>query len=95
MRQPQTVTQTGTLLSVEDLSKAEAVAQQFQVLERLGISEDDALRLVEIWGDLLVPLRRTVSSTVHSSNGITPSSRQVAMTPSHAPAWAFDVVVQR
>ena len=46
------------LLSVEDLSHPEAVAQQFQVLERLGISEDDALRLVEIWGDLLRPLRR-------------------------------------
>src|SRR5437868_4048778 len=46
------------LLSVEDLSHNPAVAQQFQVLERLGISEDDALRLVEIWGDLLGPLRR-------------------------------------
>src|SRR3982074_1270205 len=44
------------LLSAEDLSKAESVADQFQVLQRLGISEDDALRLVEIWGDLLDPL---------------------------------------
>ena len=42
-----------------------------------------------------MPLRRTVSSTVHSSNGITPSSRQVAITPSQAPDWACDVVVQR
>ena len=42
-----------------------------------------------------MPLRRTVSSVVHSSNGITPSSRQVAMTPSQAPDWACDVVVQR
>jgi len=47
------------LLTVEDLSHGEeAVAQQFQVLQRLGISEDDSLRLVEIWGDLLGPLRR-------------------------------------
>src|SRR5919109_3882228 len=46
------------LLSAEDLSKSESVAEQFRVLERLGISEDDALRLVEIWGDLLAPLRR-------------------------------------
>ena len=41
------------------------------------------------------PLRRAVSSGVHSSNGITPSSRQVAITPSQAPGWACDVVVQR
>src|SRR5919109_3117278 len=40
------------LLSAEDLSKSESVAEQFQMLQRLGISEDDALRLVEIWGDL-------------------------------------------
>src|SRR2546427_6491474 len=46
------------LLSAEDLSRASAVAHQFQVLQRLGISEDDALRLVEISGDLLAPLRR-------------------------------------
>src|SRR3982074_1320230 len=46
------------LLSAEDLSRVKAVADQFQVLQRLGISEDDALRLVEIWGDLLEPLRR-------------------------------------
>src|SRR2546423_13444881 len=46
------------LLTVEDLSKVQAVADQFQVLQRLGISEDDAMRLVEIWGDLLGPLRR-------------------------------------
>ncbi|HET9849364.1 MAG TPA: hypothetical protein VFR68_12525, partial [Candidatus Dormibacteraeota bacterium] len=46
------------LLSVEDLTHAADVADQFRVLERLGISEDDALRLVEIWGDLLAPLRR-------------------------------------
>src|ERR671937_2476089 len=46
------------LLSAEDLSKAETVAEQFQMLQRLGISEDDALRLVEIWGDLLPTLRR-------------------------------------
>src|SRR4030088_1289008 len=46
------------LLGSEDLSKAESVADQFQVLQRLGISEDDALRLVEIWADLLEPPRR-------------------------------------
>src|SRR5207237_4845624 len=46
------------LLSAEDLSGMETVAAQFQILQRLGISEDDAIRLVEIWGDLLVPLRR-------------------------------------
>jgi len=46
------------LLSAEDLIGVETVAEQFQVLQRLGISEDDAIRLVEIWGDLLVPLRR-------------------------------------
>ena len=49
------------LLTVEDLSKVRAVADQFQVLQRLGISEDDAMRLVEIWGDLLAPLRRIQS----------------------------------
>src|SRR5437667_5541884 len=46
------------LLSAEDLSGLETVATQFEVLERLGISEDDAIRLVEIWSDLLIPLRR-------------------------------------
>jgi len=46
------------LLSVEDLSGGETVAEQFHVLQRLGISEDDSIRLVEIWGDLLPPLRR-------------------------------------
>jgi hypothetical protein len=46
------------LLNGEDLSRAESVAAQFQILQRLGISEDDALRLVEIWSDLLDPLRR-------------------------------------
>src|SRR3989441_8736874 len=46
------------LLSADDLTGVETVAEQFQVLQRLGISEDDAIRLVEIWGDLLVPLRR-------------------------------------
>ncbi len=40
------------------------------------------------------PLRRAVSSGVHSSNGITPSSRQVAITPSHAPMCAGVVTVQ-
>ena len=46
------------LLSAEDLSRAESTEEQFKVLQRMGISEDDALRLVEIWGDLLTPLRR-------------------------------------
>src|SRR3989440_6871513 len=46
------------LLSAEDLSRIQSVADQFQVLQRVGISEDDALRLVEIWSDLLDPLRR-------------------------------------
>src|SRR6266852_3570517 len=46
------------LLSPEDLSRAESTEQQFKVLQRTGVSEDDALRLVEIWGDLLTPLRR-------------------------------------
>src|SRR3989440_5648878 len=46
------------LLNAEDLSGASDVTDQFQVLQRLGISEDDALRLVEIWSDLLEPLRR-------------------------------------
>ena len=41
------------------------------------------------------PLRSAVCSGVHSSNGITPSSRQVAITPSQAPSWACDVAVQR
>src|SRR6202171_3919520 len=47
------------LLNAEDLSRAKTVGDQFQVLQRMGISEDDALRLGEIWGDLLEPLRRT------------------------------------
>src|SRR3989442_8351699 len=46
------------LLNAEDLSRATSVADQFQVLQRLGISEDDAIRLVEILGHLLGPLRR-------------------------------------
>ena len=46
------------LLSVEDFAKTESVAEDFEVLQRLGISEDDSLRLVEIWGDLLPPLRQ-------------------------------------
>jgi hypothetical protein len=47
-----------TLLSVEDLSHADDLQDQFKVLHRLGISEDDAMRLVEIWSELLGPLRR-------------------------------------
>src|SRR3979411_1054657 len=46
------------LLSEEDLGRAGTTEEQFKVLQRMGISEDDALRLVEIWGDLLDPLRR-------------------------------------
>src|ERR1700716_4184293 len=46
------------LLGAEDLSRAQTTEEQFKVLQRMGISEDDALRLVEIWGDLLDPLRR-------------------------------------
>jgi hypothetical protein len=46
------------LLSVEDLSLADSLAAQIKVLERMGISEDDATRLLEIWGDLLAPLQR-------------------------------------
>src|SRR5207247_8606153 len=46
------------LLSAEDLSGVQTVAEQFQVLQRLGISEDDAIRLVEIWTDLLSRVRR-------------------------------------
>lgn len=46
------------LLSVEDLSQAKTLADQIKVLERMGISEDDAMRLLEIWGDLLGPLQR-------------------------------------
>ena len=49
------------LLSAEDLTGVDTVAEQFQVLQRLGISEDDAIRLVEIWSDLLGPLRRIQS----------------------------------
>jgi hypothetical protein len=47
-----------TLLSVEDLGAAHSVGDQFKVLQRLGISEDDSMRLVDIWGDLLPPLKR-------------------------------------
>jgi len=46
------------LLGAEDLSRAQTTEEQFKVLQRMGISEDDALRLVEIWGDLHAPLRR-------------------------------------
>jgi hypothetical protein len=46
------------LLGAEDLSRAATTEEQFKVLQRMGISEDDALRLVEIWQDLLPPLRR-------------------------------------
>jgi hypothetical protein len=46
------------LLSAEDLTRVQTVSDQFEVLQRLGISEDDAVRLVEIWADLLAPLRR-------------------------------------
>ena len=44
------------LLSVEDFAKTESMVDEFQILQRLGISEDDSIRLVEIWGDLLPPL---------------------------------------
>lgn len=46
------------LLSVEDFGKTESVSDEFQILQRLGISEDDSIRLVEIWGDLLPPLQQ-------------------------------------
>jgi uncharacterized protein DUF6909 len=46
------------LLSADDLSRVQSLGEQFHVLQRLGISEDDAMRLVDIWGDLLAPLRR-------------------------------------
>lgn len=46
------------LLSVEDVADSETVADEFQILQRLGISEDDSIRLVEIWGDLLPPLQQ-------------------------------------
>src|SRR5205809_4798250 len=46
------------LLSAEDLGRINSVAEQFEVLERLGISEDDGIRCVEVWTDLLSPLRR-------------------------------------
>ncbi len=49
------------VLSVEDLSQVPTVSDQFDVLQRIGISEDDAIRLVEIWGDLSVPLQRIKS----------------------------------
>ncbi len=45
------------LLSAEDLTDIDSTAAQFGVLERLGISEDDSLRLLDIWGDLAAPLR--------------------------------------
>jgi hypothetical protein len=45
-------------LSVEDFGKTESVSDEFQILQRLGISEDDSIRLVEIWGDLLPPLQQ-------------------------------------
>src|SRR5438876_9842389 len=44
------------LLAAEDQSRAESTEEQLQVLQRMGISEDDALRLVELWGNLLTPL---------------------------------------
>ena len=46
------------LLSVEDFGETENVSDEFQILQRLGISEDDSIRLVEIWGDLLPPLQQ-------------------------------------
>ncbi|HEY9286504.1 MAG TPA: hypothetical protein VIT43_00615, partial [Candidatus Dormibacteraeota bacterium] len=46
------------LLSVEDIANTETVADEFEILQRLGISEDDSIRLVEIWGDLLPPLQQ-------------------------------------
>ena len=46
------------LLSVEDFGRTESVSDEFQILQRLGISEDDSIRLVEIWGDLLPPLQQ-------------------------------------
>jgi len=46
------------LLSAEDLTDIDSTAAQFGVLERLGISEDDSLRLLDIWGDLAGPLRQ-------------------------------------
>ncbi|MEO6795719.1 MAG: hypothetical protein ABI401_07790 [Candidatus Dormibacter sp.] len=46
------------LLSGEDLRAIETTAEQFRLLERLGISEDDALRLLDIWGNLAGPLRQ-------------------------------------
>src|SRR5579864_1061620 len=49
------------VLSVEDLSQVPKVSDQFDVLQRIGISEDDAIRLVEVWGDLSLPLQRIKS----------------------------------
>jgi hypothetical protein len=46
------------LISSEEVGNAQNVQEQFEVLQRLGISEDDAIRLVEIWGELLTPLQR-------------------------------------
>lgn len=45
------------LLSAEDLNGIETTEALFALLERLGISEDDSLRLLDIWGDLAAPLR--------------------------------------
>ena len=45
------------LLSAEDLNGIDSTEAQFALLERLGISEDDSLRLLDIWGDLAVPLK--------------------------------------
>ena len=69
------------LLGVEDLNGNETVADQFQVLQRLGISEDDSMRLVEIWGDLLTPLRRIkaeekeAAKAARARNGLRKASR--------------------
>ncbi len=46
------------LLSAEDLGAIDSTAAQFAVLERLGISEDDSMRLLDIWGNLSQPLCR-------------------------------------
>ena len=60
------------LLSAEDLSGIDSNSAQFALLERLGISEDDSLRLLDIWGDLAIPLRQIKaeekSFTVRSSH---------------------------
>ena len=46
------------LLSAEDLSGIDSISAQFALLERFSISEDDSLRLLDIWGDLATPLRQ-------------------------------------